>query len=102
MLQKRYYIISFVLISLILFYFWTVISSSGPYLRDDIKQYVYNHNDNTKEYYNNLTNNILNGHLYLNIAVPKELEELKNPYDPSERALNNVKFLYDGTLYNHH
>ena len=44
----------------------------------------------------------LKGQLYLDVEVPKELLELENPYDRSERDDSGIPYLWDRALYNEH
>ena len=90
-------------------YFWTSTSSFSSAVREDMSSYTSsvlqeNHND----YYNLLTNSILNGHLDLGIVPNEELCKYDNPYNPNSRiklkAGMNAKseepyYLYDASLY---
>jgi hypothetical protein len=69
-----------------LFYLWTATSSNRPfYLRDT-----------SQEFYNQLTDSLAQGHVYLAAKPSPQLLALPDPYDP---AANERFRLHDASLY---
>lgn len=75
------------------FFFWTATTSGDP-IRLNVPQ---------NDYYNQLTNGFLQGHLYIPTKPPAALVHLANPYDPTQNGPWQAQFhdlsLYDGHLY---
>jgi len=74
-----------------LFYLWTATSSNRPFqLRDTSDQY-----------YNQLTDSLLQGHTYLPTRPSPKLLALRDPYDPllNERVRSTDASLYRGRYY---
>ena len=69
-----------------LFYLWTATSSNRPFHLRDTSQ----------EFYNQLTDSLMQGHTYLAAKPSPQLLALPNPYDP---WLNERLRLHDASLY---
>jgi hypothetical protein len=76
---------------MLVFYFWTATSSYKP----------FHPRDTANEFYNQLTDSLLQGHTYLSIPPPPQLLALRNPYDPqaNERFRLQDASLYRGRYY---
>ncbi len=76
-----------------LFFTWTATTSGDP-IRLNVPQ---------TDYYNQLTNGFLQGHLYIPTKPPAALVHLQDPYDPAQNAPFQAQFhdlsLYRGHLY---
>jgi len=79
----------FVMLAIGAFYIWTTTSSHT--IAWDTKQ---------TDYFNQLSEGILSGHLYLPVQPPKELLALKDPLDPV--ANRPYRLLHDASLYHGH
>jgi len=67
-------------------YCWTATSNNGTNVDPEYLSYTsFLPSKQYKDYYNLLTENLVNGKLYLKQEVPSKLLSLKNPYDPVER-----------------
>ena len=69
-----------------LFYLWTATSSNRP----------FHPRDTSQEFYNQLTDSLMQGHTYLAAKPSPQLLALPNPYDP---RLNEPLRLHDASLY---
>src|SRR5687767_12808729 len=73
------------------FYLWTMRSSGEP----------WRFGEEQSDYYNLLVDGYLAGQLHMKVAVPPELAQLENPYDPAKRGglgLHDTSF-YRGKYY---
>jgi hypothetical protein len=68
------------------FYLWTATSSNKP----------FQPRDTSREFYNQLTDSLIEGHLYLDAVPSPQLLALRDPYDP---AANERFRLHDASLY---
>jgi len=69
-----------------LFYLWTATSSNRP----------FHPRDTSQEFYNQLTDSLMQGHTYLAAKPSPQLLALPDPYDP---AANERFRLHDASLY---
>lgn len=62
----------------------------------------YRNIKNKKSQYEKLTDSLINGHLYLEEKVDKNLSKISNPYDIKERSKVRIDYPMDYTYYNNH
>lgn len=87
---------SFIGITIILV---TILVNLNPVFKKN-NSYRYLHPLVSINEYQELTESLLNGKLYLDIEPSEELQNLKNPYNPYERSKNRVDYLWDVAYYN--
>lgn len=56
--------------------------------------------DEPKDIYGQLVKSLTNNRFDLMLEIDEKLKNLTNPYDPSERDINNVNYTWDAAYYN--
>ena len=87
---------SFIRITIILV---TILVNLNPVFKKN-NSYRYLHPLVSVNEYQELTESISKGKFYLDIEPSKELQNLKNPYNPYERSKNKVDYLWNVAYYN--
>lgn len=94
--KRKIMVYSFIRITIILV---TILVNLNPVFKKN-NSYRYLHPLVSVNEYQELTESISKGKFYLDIEPSKELQNLKNPYNPYERSKNKVDYLWDVAYYN--